>query len=324
MLFLMAFALLQCRSKDEDHESENDPAAIIEENLGKTLAFEEMPDSLKAAHMVRVWNGCHSERYVSTLENYYDNQVFFYGENRPKWDCMRIKKALFERYPEYFQRIIGGIQVDYLGSNEYKCSFTKYVTLRKVTAPVPSYIIFRKTADGKFLIIAESDPQTDIRVKELKDSMEVLIQMYSPSESEVRGNFSGMPGQEIMYIMPPEQTPCNDCTTTLYFSNELLPPIDIQGAFAVNVLNEGDLDGDGADEFSLLPIGSSQSSTLTVYSFKRGQWVKLSAFPVNRRKLLEDVEARKNAVQLAGPGFIFVEEAAGDTVIQKKVDIWKY
>lgn len=321
---MLIVLLVQCRSDKDKKSGEKDPEALIEEKLGKTLEFSEMPDSLKAAHMVRVWNGCHSGKYIDQLEQLYDNQVFFYGENKAKWECILVKKQLFAKYPDYFQRIIGGINVDYLGSGQYKCSFTKYITLRNITAPVPAYIIFRKNENGSFVITAESDPQTDMKVQTLKDSMEVLMQLFSPSETEIKGNFSGSGTQETMYIMPPDKTPCSVCITSLFFSNELLPPIDLDNTSGANVLNEGDLDGDGSDEFSVMTYNNSPTSPIIVYSFKRGQWVKLATFNVSRQKLTEDTEARKNAIHLAGSGYIYVQEVAGDTIQEKKIDIWKY
>lgn len=316
--------LVQCRSDKDKNAGEKDAEALIEEKLGKTLDFSEMPDSLKAAHMVRVWNGCHNGRYIDQLEQLYDNKVFFYGEDKAKWECMLVKKQLFTKYPDYFQRIIGGIDVDYLGSGQYKCTFTKYITLRNITAPVPAYIIFRINEEGRFVIAAESDPQTDTKTQMLKDSLEVLMQLFSPSETEIKGNFSGSGTQETMYIMPPDKTPCSVCITSLFFSNELLPPIDLENTSGANVLNEGDLDGDGNDEFSVMTYNNSAVSPVTIYSFKRGQWIKLANFNVSKQKLMADSEARKNAVQLAGPGYINVQEMAGDTIQEKKIDIWKY
>jgi|GEM_PF-3240264 len=322
-ILLILTAFVRCGSNDSSEANkEKTTEELIGENLGTTMKFEEMPDTLQVAHLVRVWNGCHSMKFLDNLAELYASNLFFYGENRSKSDCINIKRQLFQKYPDYFQRIIGGINVTQANPDEYRCNFTKYISVGRITAPVPAYIIFRKSGDNQWEIIAESDPETDIRAKNLKDSLQVLMDMYMPSSSEIKGNFSGK-GNETIYIFPPDNPNCTDCTTGLFFSNELLPPLEIAHTKSVNLLNEGDLDGDGADEFSVLS-GQNTNGKITVYSFKRGSWVKLAEFNVNYARLEQDTEERKNAIQFAGSGYIFVNEWKGDSTVQEKVNIWNY
>lgn len=322
--FFLALLIGACRQQDEGGEAEISEEERIAEKLGQTFDYSDMPDTLKAALIVRQWNGSHNVSYVDNLFGLYGTQVFFYGENRSRSECLRIKRDMLQKYPEYFQRIIGGIKVKRQSDGSFKCEFTKYVNIGKITAPVPAYLIVSKDSNGRFVIIAESDPQTDQRVQELKESEELIAQRFTASETEITGNFSGTAGMETMYIFPPEDLSCAECITSMFFSNELLPPLEVKGAKGANVLNEGDLDGDGADEFSVLTLGNPVDARMIVYTFKRGQWVPLVKFNVNKQMLLSDAEARKNAVRLAGQGYVYILEWKEDTLVEQKVNIWNY
>lgn len=313
-----------CNSNNDDENNDNEKSVeeLIHDKLGETGRFEEMHDTLQVAHMVRVWNGCHNAKFIEQLSELYAGSLFFYGENRSMSEALSVKRRLFQTYPDYFQRIIGGIKVSKLNAIEYKAEFTKYISVGKITAPVPAYMILQKVGDNKWVIIAESDPETDVKTKEMKDSMQTLMEMYTPSMTEIKGNFSGK-GNETIYIFPPDDPKCTECVTSLFFSNELLPPIDIAGAKSAQLYNEGDLDGDGIEEFSVLSNIGGQGQII-IYSFKRGAWKSLKQFRVNYDQLIQNVEDRKNVVQLAGSGYIYIQEWTGDTVVQQKINIWDY
>jgi hypothetical protein len=315
---------VQCRGGGEESEKVKSEKELIEERLGKTLGLAETPDSVKVAHLVRQWNGCHNLKYVDNLYGLYDSRVFFYGVDRSRAECLGIKRKMLQKYPDYFQRIIGGISVRKQPDGTFKCTFTKYLTVGQVTAPVPSYLIMKKNTEDRFVIIAESDPETDNRAQIMKDSVEFIQQLFTASNTEIKGNFSGGGQAETLYVFPPDDPACSDCVTSLFFSNEQLPPLEIKNANGVNVLNEGDLDGDGADEFSVLTLGRTGDSRMIVYTFKRGQWVQLTRFNVNKSRLLNDEYARKDAVRLAGQGYIYINEWASDTIREQKVNIWDY
>ncbi|MCO5229863.1 MAG: hypothetical protein M9958_01775 [Chitinophagales bacterium] len=324
-LFLIGFLFIffqSCNNNDNEENDGNRIDEIINEKLGQTSSFDEMSDTLQIAHLVRVWNGCHNVKFLDNLDNMYASSLFFYGEDRSKYDAIQIKRNLFRRYPEYFQRIIGGMKVRKINSTEYRCEFTKYISVGNITAPVPSYIVFKKIGDNQWLIVAESDPETDIKVKSVKDSMQVLEKIYSISSVEIQGNFSGK-GLETIYVFPPEDDQCVDCTTSLIFSNELLPPIDIKGTKDASLLNEGDLDGDGADEFSVL-VKRGNIARITIYTFKRGEWKVLKKFDTDYVKLSSDEQARRDAIQLAGSGYINIQKIEGDSSKVEKVNVWEF
>lgn len=316
--------LWSCNSSDENDNDgkEKSLEELIQENLGETTVFEEMHDTLQVAHMVRVWNGCHNAKFIDNLNDLYASTLFFYGNEKSRGEALQTKRRLFNAYPDYFQRIIGGIKVSKLNATEYRAEFTKYISVGRITAPVHAYIIFQKAGENKWIIVAESDPETDLKTKEMNDSMQVLMEMYTPSTSEIKGNFSGK-GNETIYIFPPEDANCTDCITSLFFSNELLPPIDIKGAKSAQLYNEGDLDGDGIEEFSSMTKIDGQGQ-MTIYTLKRGAWKVLKQFKVNYDDLIQNVDQRKGSIQLAGSGYIFIQEWNGDTVVQQKVNIWDY
>ncbi|MCO5233120.1 MAG: hypothetical protein LC105_03460 [Chitinophagales bacterium] len=325
-LLLLGFCFLflqSCNNSDNEDNGEKNLEEIINENLGQTSAFEDLSDTLQIAHLVRVWNGCHNIKFLDNLNNLYASSLFFYGEDRSKYEAIQVKKNLFRSYPEYFQRVIGGMKIKKINPIEYRCDFTKYISVGKITAPVPSYIIFKKIEDNQWLIIAESDPATDTKVKAIKDSMQVLEKIYSISNVEIQGNFSGK-GLETIYIFPPENQQCTDCITSLIFSNELLPAIDIKGAKSASLLNEGDLDGDGADEFSVLVNVEQGVGRMTIYTFKRGEWKILKRFNVNYEQISTDDQSRRDAIQLAGSGYINIQKSEGDSIEVEKVNVWNF
>lgn len=312
-----------CNSNDEDNsEPQKTEEEVIQEKLGATLTFEEMHDTMQVAHMVRVWNGYHNSKFIDNLQDIYATRLFFYGEDKNSYEALNVKRKVFQKYPDYFQRIIGGIKVSKVSSDEYRCDFTKYIKVGSITAPVPAYLIFKKVEENQWQIVAESDPETDVKHQEFKDSMLVFKAMYSPSMTEIKGNFSGK-GKETIFVFPPENLSCSDCATSLFFSNELLPPLDIRGTKAVQLLNEGDLDGDGNDEFSAL-FNDGSGGKMRIYTFKRGEWSVLKKFSVDYHQLISDEEQRTNAVQLAGSGYIYIQEKSGDTIRQEKVNIWDF
>ena len=318
---LLSYVLIGCKSKKEESNKKT-PDEIIEENLGETLPFDQLSDTLQVAHMVRVWNGYHDKKFIDKLIDLYAPSLFFYGEKRTSSAALSIKHKVLDTYPGYFQRIIGGIKISKISPDEYRANFTKYVSVDKITAPVPSYLIFKKVADNDWKIIAESDPTTDFKVKELKDSLEVLSAIYAPSQEQIKGHFLGTES-DTLYILAPENPECTDCTTSIFSSNEKLPPIEIKGVKTAQLMNEGDLDGDGYDEFSSLTKSNGQGF-LAVYTFKRGEWKILKKFKVNYDNLISNTQSRNDAIRLAGAGYIYIQVSDADTTRQEKINIWNY
>lgn len=308
--------------KEESIQKEKTIEEEIEEGLGKTLPFEDLSDSMQVAHLVRVWNGYHNPKYIDKIQELYADELFFYGKDKTRHQAIEVKRSLLRKYPKYFQRILGTMQIKRIDFENYKVEFTKYVRVEQMTAPIPSYLTFHKVADNEWVIIAESDIKTDTKIKEHQDSIRVLKDLYTPSSIEISGRFSGS-GMDTIYIFSDENESCSNCKTSLFFSNETLPPLDVKGAAHAQLLNEGDLDGDGREEFSTLTKVNNEG-WITIYSFKQGKWNVLKKFKVNYYQLIEDQEARNNAIQLAGSGYIYIQKWERDTIVVEKVNVWNY
>ena len=139
-----------CNSNEEESSKKvKTEKEIIEEKLGATLTFEEMHDTMQVAHMVRVWNGCHNSKFINTLSDLYASRLFFYGEDKNSYEALNVKRRVFEKYPDYFQRIIGGIKVSKINSLEYRCDFTKYIKVCSITEQVTTYLIFKRIEQNK-------------------------------------------------------------------------------------------------------------------------------------------------------------------------------
>jgi hypothetical protein len=284
------------------------------DKFGKTMDFSKLPDTLKVAHLARRWNGCNSLRFVDSLHSMYANQVHYYGEVKNRNECIQDKKTMLLQNRDYYQRIIGGIGVRKSTANQYRCHFTKYVTTQGVTTAIPSYLIFERDSSGRFLIIAESDPVNDVYKKNKKDSLKTLMLDYQVSNTSIKGDFDADGLKENLYIIGSGDG--ESPSVSFYFSKETLSPIELQGATGATLLNEGDLDGDGGEEFSAITSGGR---TMRVYTFKRGEWKLLTEFQTTVSSAGAD---RSKGVELAGAGYISIRsyEQGRDTI--RKVNIW--
>jgi hypothetical protein len=316
--FILVTAMIGCKPKKNKTKLNNKEIEANAENaldkLGRTMDFEKLPDTLKVAHLVRRWNGCNSLRFVDSLKNMYADNVFYYGERKAKNQCIEAKKIMLLQNRDYYQRIIGGIGVKRISSSNYRCYFTKYVTTLGVTTAIPSYMIFEKDSSGKFRITAESDPQSDVFKKNKKDSLSILMKDYEVNSSSIKGDFDADGIKEILFVINPGES--ESPIVSFFFNDDNLMPIELEGNTAAYLLNEGDLDGDGGEEFSV--VGNS-SRQLRVYTFKRGEWKILTQFPTATSSSGSD---RTGAVQLAGAGYVNIRtyENGRDTI--KKVNIW--
>jgi len=315
---IMVTALIGCKHRN-NNSKQND--AKIEANaedaldkFGKTMDFDKLPDTLKVAHLVRRWNGCNSLRFVDSLRNMYADKVFYYGESKTKYQCIDDKKLMLLQNRDYYQRIIGGIGVKKISSQNYRCYFTKYVTTQGITTAIPSYIIFAKDSSGRFMITAESDPESDIYKKDKKDSLSLLMKDYEVNSSSIKGDFDADGIKEVLYVINPSSG--ESPVVSFFFNDDNLMPIEFEGSTSAYLLNEGDLDGDGGEEFSVVGNGNRQ---LSVYTYKRGEWKILTEFPTSTSSSGGD---RTGAVQLAGAGYIHIRtyENGRDTI--KKINIW--
>ena len=110
--------------------------------------------------LVQTWNKAHSSKDVGVFSNLYDDKVLYYGYSLSKNVCIESKLSFFKKYPDFYQQIFGGIQIDTLSSAEFKISFVKRVTINKISSDYPSYLTFKKI-DANWKITTEGDLVTD-------------------------------------------------------------------------------------------------------------------------------------------------------------------
>lgn len=98
---------------------------------------------------------------------------------------------------------------------------------------------------------------------------------------EIEGNFSGNGKAIVATAIKTEEgkgNPIEDGTPAeyqIYFSDKKLKPLKI-GCCAMTLINEGDLDNNGADDLSVFqaPMNGCTYS-MTTYSFVNGNWKKI-------------------------------------------------
>ena len=121
---------------------------------------KEKVDTTDFNVLVQTWNKAHSSKDVGVFSILYDDKVLYYGTSLGKNFCIESKLTLFKKYPDFYQQIYGGIQIDTLSSTEYKISFVKRVTINKISSDYPSYLTFKKI-DSNWKIVTEGDLVTD-------------------------------------------------------------------------------------------------------------------------------------------------------------------
>lgn len=115
-------------------------------------------------------------------------------------------------------------------------------------------------------------------VMELKPWQDVIMTNLTPSEwrwnknnstrFSIRGDFDGDGFEENLY----------ETATMLYSDNEELTPLQLDGDLGVYFLvNEGDLDGDGSDEISLMTVYRDYTNInyFRIYSYTGNRWKEI-------------------------------------------------
>ena len=132
------------------------------EALETTATFEEVSDEEKQTlkTLLQEWSTAHNDSTINDFNSLFDDIVQFYGTRLSKKSCIENKETLLQKHPDFQQEIYGGIDVEQTADNEYRCNFTKRVTVNQKTTDYPSYLIFKKTSN-QWKIIVESDLVTD-------------------------------------------------------------------------------------------------------------------------------------------------------------------
>jgi hypothetical protein len=126
------------------------------------------------------------------------------------------------------------------------------------------------------------DKNINFAIPSLQISKSKILQTLLPYETYARhatiiGNFDGDGKNEIAWMVGPKidtsgMDCIGECECTIEFSNPKIEPFYLINCLPGDLKNEGDLDGDGTDEISIVP-GWFTSAWRSMYliSFKNGQ-----------------------------------------------------
>jgi hypothetical protein len=209
--------------------------------------------------LASIWNEANNNRDINVLKSLYDTVVHFYQYKYTADECIERKIEYFEKYPDYKQKIEGNIFIDTLKDGFVRVNFTKAVIRGDEEERVAAYLVFRKDAET-WKIFVESDLNTD----------RLLSSGGQIPANAVEGDFNGDGIMDFMWLEIVGKT--EECK--IRFSGNI-PPVIVKTCLEGSPVNEGDLNGDGADEVGLLPIWETSCwKGYFVYTFKENQWIE--------------------------------------------------
>lgn len=112
--------------------------------------------------MASEWVDANNQFDLGRLENLYSPNMLFYALSKDRANCIREKKAFFDRHPDY-RITLSGIDIDYYKSGIIKYNFTKTEYWDgKPGKPNAGYLLFAKEG-GEYRITGESDQRMDMQ-----------------------------------------------------------------------------------------------------------------------------------------------------------------
>lgn len=252
----------------------------------KDIKTEELSKSPKKvspdttlSNIVYDWNQAINSRDVGKLSSLYSNKIFYFGSVKDKNSCIENVLALFKKYPDYYQQVFGGIQIEKISESEFKFSFVKRVSYNLKTEDYPSYMFISKEQET-WKITKIGDLVTD---KNMAKGKEVNI-----PKNAIKGDYNGDGILDYAWLVPPkldeEGMDCiGDCFSFIEFSDPEIQRIKVNKCISGTPDNLGDLNRDGTDEIGISP-GWFQScwSNYYVWTFSSNQWVfAVQPFPTH-------------------------------------------
>jgi hypothetical protein len=232
-------------------------------------------DSDTIESRVNAWNAAHASRDDLAFARLYADSVLYYGSQQARDACVSSKRVFLSKNPDFRQDVIGVIRAQEQGDHG-RADFLKRVLFHGKFTDYPSYLVFKKSGAG-WQIVTEGDAVTDANLAKR------AAKATDAKQNAITGDFDGDGVPESLWLVPPrlpeKQTEENfgecvgKCDCRLAFSNSKLPPITVESCIGGGPVNEGDLDGDGADEIGLLPgwwHGCWRG--YKVYTFKGAAW----------------------------------------------------
>ena len=177
--------------------------------------------------------------------------------------------------------------------------------------------------------IVQEEPPPPVEVPEKK--VTEVIPMETRMDPKAAGDYDGDGRAETVRVTRPKDFGDSSgdlfdedkMVVTIAFPGSELPKISIKQSVTVYLVNEGDLDGDGADELGVVPgRGYGIWSFYYLYTFKKGQWDQLIyPFRVHFDDLRDDFDFVKKHPKLAGSLIIThtVQDENADTSLETEV-----
>ena len=319
-IFVGVIAFISACSSCNNEKEKTKPVEI--DNIKES--YKMLPSEQQTViDVVYRWNAAHDSTQIDSLEQFYNDPVFFFKKRIARASVLASKKYKISHADTYRERIIGRIGIYASDTGDYKCEFLKLVTINSKPNVYHSYLIFKKQADSTWRIIVESDKEADLRPELVS-----LFEKFEESESTSSGDFNGDGEAEDLIVLKPTQDSSGNYTskqTKISFTNLDLPEITIQNCVGVNVLNENDVDGDGADDFSVvIKKEDGDVGDVILYSFKRGNWQELAKFKAPQEEVFS---SRQQLIEFAGNGNIKIRSAEKtvdnrDTLVLKTISTW--
>lgn len=249
------------------------------------------------------WNRFHVPGKTDSLLFLYADSVFFYGQNDvPAQVCVDKTRDLLARWPDYRQQTDSAEWDLYaLDSNRIICCFLKTVSTGGNIRQYAAYLNFDWNPDHNCYKISNEGDATTNENLEIRDV--AAYQIYE------QGDYDGDSIREKMWLVREKNTPEKQSWSSIRFSSPAIPVLPVESCIGGTPRNEGDLDGDGADEISLVPWWyQSRFTGFRVYTLKNGRWYHLIPGVYCSRFDLDDERAYRRMVEAGDTGFVWIRE----------------
>lgn len=261
------------------------------------------------------WNRFHVPGKTDSLRFLYADSVSFYGQRDvPAQVCVDKTRDLLAQWPDFRQQTDSAEWDLYArDSNRIICYFQKTVNFGGKTNRYYAYLNFEwNPARARYEIDNEGDGTTDENLE---------IQRIAADQIYEQGDYNGDSTREKMWLRREKDTPDRASWSSIRFSDPGIPVLPVQSCIGGVPRNEGDLDGDGADEISLLPWWyQSRFTGFRVYTLKNGRWYHLISSVYCSRFDLDNAPVYRRMVEAGDSTFVWVREwEMGDDTSERYV-----
>jgi hypothetical protein len=155
--------------------------------------------------LINEWNFANNQRSFQTFQSIYAPDLLFYTQRVNKEKAIQIKQELFSKSPDFQQKLIGQVRYIPYTSGVTKCVFVKEVPQGKRAKRYNAYLLVSYD-QGKFLIVGESDEETDHKLGytlDLGQQIEFDREVDSVTQDSVVIVTASTTSQESRFIRSP-------------------------------------------------------------------------------------------------------------------------